>query len=92
MFSLYVCLFPGRSMGARTAVDVCQRMFRQKDVVQGVLCLSFPLNLPGKPLTYVERSRELCELSQTSVMFVSGTADNMCEQVNTYEKFSIDGV
>ncbi|XP_067265334.1 testis-expressed protein 30 isoform X1 [Chanodichthys erythropterus] len=70
----------GRSMGARTAVDVCQRMCRQKDVVQGVLCLSFPLNLPGKPLTYVERSRELRDLSQTSVMFVSGTADNMCEQ------------
>lgn len=90
---MYVCLFPGRSMGARTAVGVCVRMVcRQKDVVQGVLCLSFPLNLPGKPLTYVERSRELCQFSQTSVMFVSGTADSMCEQVNTYETFSIDGV
>uniref|UniRef100_A0A672KY45 KANL3/Tex30 alpha/beta hydrolase-like domain-containing protein n=1 Tax=Sinocyclocheilus grahami TaxID=75366 RepID=A0A672KY45_SINGR len=62
--SLYVYMFPGRSMGARSAVAVCKRICdRQKDAVQGVLCLSFPLNLPGKPQTNVERSH-----------------DNMCEQ------------
>uniref|UniRef100_A0A672Q0W9 Testis expressed 30 n=1 Tax=Sinocyclocheilus grahami TaxID=75366 RepID=A0A672Q0W9_SINGR len=79
--SAYVYLFPGRSMGARTAVAVCNRMCdRQKDAVQGVLCLSFPLNVPGKPQTFVERSHGLHALSQTSVLFVSGTADNMCQQ------------
>uniref|UniRef100_A0A671RNE9 KANL3/Tex30 alpha/beta hydrolase-like domain-containing protein n=1 Tax=Sinocyclocheilus anshuiensis TaxID=1608454 RepID=A0A671RNE9_9TELE len=53
----------GRSMGARSAVAVCKRICdRQKDAVQGVLCLSFPLNLPGKPQTYVERSHDnMCE-------------------------------
>uniref|UniRef100_A0A671RNI3 KANL3/Tex30 alpha/beta hydrolase-like domain-containing protein n=1 Tax=Sinocyclocheilus anshuiensis TaxID=1608454 RepID=A0A671RNI3_9TELE len=57
----------GRSMGARSAVAVCKRICdRQKDAVQGVLCLSFPLNLPGKPQTYVERSHGLLALSQTS--------------------------
>ncbi|CAM4603559.1 unnamed protein product [Leuciscus chuanchicus] len=70
----------GRSMGARTAVAVCERMQRQKAAVQGVLCLSFPLHLPGKPLTYVERSRGLIALSETSVLFVSGTTDNLCEK------------
>ncbi len=88
--SVYVYLFPGRSMGARTAVAVCNRVCDiQKDAVQGVLCLSFPLNVPGKPQTFVERSRGLRALSQTSVLFVSGTADNMCQQVITYETFSI---
>lgn len=78
-------------MGARTAVAVCKRMCeREKDAVQGVLCLSFPLNVPGKPQTYVERSQGLRALSQTAVLFVSGTADNMCQEVNTYETFSID--
>ncbi|XP_058641992.1 testis-expressed protein 30 isoform X1 [Onychostoma macrolepis] len=71
----------GRSMGARTAVAVCKCICDiQKDAVQGVLCLSFPLNVPGKPQTYVERSSGLLALSQTSVLFVSGTADNMCQQ------------
>ncbi|XP_043105243.1 testis-expressed protein 30 [Puntigrus tetrazona] len=71
----------GRSMGARTAVAVCKRMCDvQKDAVQGVLCLSFPLNVPGKPQSFAERSRDLHALSQTSVLFVSGTADNMCQQ------------
>ncbi|XP_050975661.1 testis-expressed protein 30 isoform X1 [Labeo rohita] len=71
----------GRSMGARTAVAVCKLMCdKQKDAVQGVLCLSFPMNVPGKPQTHVERSRDLLALSQTPVLFVSGTADNMCEQ------------
>ncbi|XP_052422202.1 testis-expressed protein 30 isoform X2 [Carassius gibelio] len=71
----------GRSMGARTAVAVCKHVCdREKDAVQGVLCLSFPLHVPGKPQTYVERSHGLRALSQTSVLFVSGTADNMCQQ------------
>ncbi|XP_026127813.1 testis-expressed protein 30 isoform X1 [Carassius auratus] len=80
----------GRSMGARTAVAVCKHVCdREKDAVQGVLCLSFPLHVPGKPQTYVERSHGLRALSQTSVLFVSGTADNMCQQVNTYETLAI---
>ncbi len=40
-------------MGARTAVAVCKRLYDiQKDAVQGVLCLSFPLNVPGKRSGY----------------------------------------
>lgn len=90
MLNVSSCLFAGRSMGARTAVAVCNQMCAvQKDAVQGVLCLSFPLNLPGKPQTYIVRSKGLLELSGTPVLFVSGTADNMCEQVNTNELFSI---
>ncbi len=81
-------------MGARTAVAVCKRLYDiQKDAVQGVLCLSFPLNVPGKPQTFVERSRGLLALSQTSVLFVSGTADNMStgEHIQ-YEYFKLSNV
>uniref|UniRef100_A0A672KVS0 KANL3/Tex30 alpha/beta hydrolase-like domain-containing protein n=1 Tax=Sinocyclocheilus grahami TaxID=75366 RepID=A0A672KVS0_SINGR len=56
----------GRSMGARSAVAVCKRICdRQKDAVQGVLSEPWPA----------------CTVPNVwSVLFVSGTADNMCEQ------------
>ncbi|XP_057191895.1 testis-expressed protein 30 [Triplophysa rosa] len=71
----------GRSMGARAAVAVGRVMCaEQEDAVQGLLCLSFPLHPPGKTHTHIERSQDLRALSHTPVLFVSGTADTMCEQ------------
>ncbi|XP_051997912.1 testis-expressed protein 30 [Xyrauchen texanus] len=71
----------GRSMGARAAVAVGQlKCVDQEDAVQGLLCLSFPLHPPGQTHTHIQRSKALRELSHTPVLFVSGTADNMCEQ------------
>lgn len=68
-------------MGARAAVAVGQLMCaEQEDAVQGLLCLSFPLHPPGQTHTHIQRSQDLCALSHTPVLFVSGTADNMCEQ------------
>lgn len=80
--NLYICMFPGRSMGARAAVAVGRVMCAEhEDAVQGLLCLSFPLHPPGQTHTHIQRSQDLCALSRTPVLFVSGTADNMCEQV-----------
>ncbi|XP_065149342.2 testis-expressed protein 30 [Paramisgurnus dabryanus] len=71
----------GRSMGARAAIAVGRLMCEvQEDVVQGLLCLSFPLHPPGQTHVHIQRSQDLCALSHTPVMFISGTADNMCEQ------------
>ncbi|TRY91838.1 hypothetical protein DNTS_027191 [Danionella cerebrum] len=71
----------GRSLGARAAVAVCNQMCAEhQDVVRGLLCLSFPMYQPGKPQTYNERTEGLRALSQTPVLFVSGTADSMCKQ------------
>nr|XP_055071814.1 testis-expressed protein 30 isoform X2 [Misgurnus anguillicaudatus] len=71
----------GRSMGARAAIAVGRLMCEvQEDVVQGLLCLSFPLHPPGQTHMHIQRSQDLRALSHTPVMFISGTADNMCEQ------------
>lgn len=80
--NVYNYMFPGRSMGARAAVAVGRIMCaEQEDAVQGLLCLSFPLHPPGKTHTHIQRSQDLLALSHTPVLFVSGTADTMCEQV-----------
>ncbi|XP_030643141.1 testis-expressed protein 30 [Chanos chanos] len=71
----------GRSMGARAAVALARQLCAEdEEAVQGVLCVSFPLHPPGQTHMYSQRSGDLQALSHVPVLFVSGTADNMCEQ------------
>lgn len=77
-----VCV-PGRSMGARAAVALGRHLCVKEEVrVQGLLCVSFPLHPPGQTHAHVKRSEDLRALSHIPVLFVSGTADNMCQQVS----------
>uniref|UniRef100_A0A8C5HSW9 Testis expressed 30 n=1 Tax=Gouania willdenowi TaxID=441366 RepID=A0A8C5HSW9_GOUWI len=48
--------FPGRSMGCRAAVDDA--------LVQGVICLSFPLHPPGQTHKHTQRTEDLRMLSE----------------------------
>uniref|UniRef100_A0A8C5NEW9 Testis expressed 30 n=1 Tax=Gouania willdenowi TaxID=441366 RepID=A0A8C5NEW9_GOUWI len=63
--------FPGRSMGCRAAVALDDAL------VQGVICLSFPLHPPGQTHKHTQRTEDLRMLSErVRVLFVSGTDDN----------------
>ncbi|XP_043915681.1 testis-expressed protein 30 [Protopterus annectens] len=69
----------GRSMGARAASSVvqqsCQNIY--DGFIQGLLCLSYPLHPPKQKNKL--RSEELL-LIKHPVLFVSGSADEMCEK------------
>ncbi|XP_026999425.2 testis-expressed protein 30 [Tachysurus fulvidraco] len=81
-FPLSNIFLGGRSMGARAAVSLGRRMCVEEDVnIRGLLCVSFPLHPPGQTHTHVKRSEDLRGLSYIPVLFVSGTADNMCERL-----------
>lgn len=72
-------------MGARAAVALGRHLCIKKEVnVKGVLCVSFPLHPPGQTHAHVKRSEDLKALSHVPVLFVSGTADNMCERVSLF--------
>uniref|UniRef100_A0A3B4YFP8 Testis expressed 30 n=2 Tax=Seriola lalandi dorsalis TaxID=1841481 RepID=A0A3B4YFP8_SERLL len=73
----------GRSMGCRAAAALARQLSDQTaDAVQGVICLAFPLHPPGQTHTHRQRSEDLKGLPENmSVLFVSGTEDNMCERV-----------
>uniref|UniRef100_A0A8B9KT98 KANL3/Tex30 alpha/beta hydrolase-like domain-containing protein n=1 Tax=Astyanax mexicanus TaxID=7994 RepID=A0A8B9KT98_ASTMX len=80
-FSLSHVFLAGRSMGARAAVALGRQLSAvDEDAVQGLVCVSFPLHPPGQTHTHVKRSEDLRALCHVPVLFVSGTADNMCEQ------------
>ncbi|KAG7331575.1 hypothetical protein KOW79_005544 [Hemibagrus wyckioides] len=80
-FALSNIFLGGRSMGARAAVAVGRRLeVREEANVRGLLCVSFPLHPPGQTHAHVKRSEDLRALSHIPVLFVSGTADNMCER------------
>uniref|UniRef100_A0A3Q3M5K8 Testis expressed 30 n=1 Tax=Mastacembelus armatus TaxID=205130 RepID=A0A3Q3M5K8_9TELE len=72
----------GRSMGCRAAAALARQLSEQtKDAVRGIICLSFPLHPPGQTHAYRQRSEDLQALPEhTSVLFVSGTEDNMCDR------------
>ncbi|KAK2839578.1 hypothetical protein Q5P01_013318 [Channa striata] len=72
----------GRSMGCRAAAALARQLSDQaKDSPSGVICLSFPLHPPGQTHAHRQRSEDLRGLPQhMSVLFVSGTEDNMCDR------------
>ncbi|XP_035249389.1 testis-expressed protein 30 isoform X1 [Anguilla anguilla] len=71
----------GRSMGARAAAALVKQLSEEAgDSVQGLICLSFPLHPPGQMHAHSKRSEHLLGLTQTPVLFVSGTDDDMCQR------------
>ncbi|XP_072542741.1 testis-expressed protein 30 isoform X2 [Salminus brasiliensis] len=80
-FSLSNVFLAGRSMGARAAVALGRQLSAaDESAVRGLVCVSFPLHPPGQTHTHVKRSEDLRALSRVPVLFVSGTADQMCER------------
>ncbi|KAM8857833.1 testis-expressed protein 30 isoform 1-T1 [Synchiropus picturatus] len=73
----------GRSMGSRAAAALARQLSDEPDnPVQGVLCLSFPLHPPRQTHVHRQRSEDLKRLPETlSVLFVSGTDDDMCDKL-----------
>lgn len=70
-------------MGARAAVALGRLLSAKKEVnIKGLICVSFPLHPPGQSHAWVKRSEDLKALSHIPVLFVSGTADNMCKRVS----------
>nr|XP_057938204.1 testis-expressed protein 30 isoform X2 [Doryrhamphus excisus] len=81
--SLKHIFFGGRSMGCRAAAALAKQLRDESEsAVQGVICLSFPLHPPGQTHAHHQRSEDLRGLPEsTSVLFVSGTEDTMCDRV-----------
>lgn len=78
----------GRSMGCRAAVALAKQLSNEEleDVPQGVICLSFPMHSPGTH-THRQRSEDLRALPERlPVLFVSGTEDQMCDKVRSFER------
>ncbi|XP_031436673.1 testis-expressed protein 30 isoform X1 [Clupea harengus] len=80
-FTLTKFFLGGRSMGARAAVSLARQLSDEGDeCVQGMVCVSFPLHPPAQTHTHQQRSQDLRALSHQPVLFISGTADNMCKR------------
>lgn len=70
-------------MGSRAAASVVRQLSQDDDddgFVQGLVCLSYPLHRPK--LQSKLRDEDLL-LTRCPVLFVSGSADEMCEKVST---------
>ncbi|XP_030808772.1 testis-expressed protein 30 isoform X2 [Camarhynchus parvulus] len=71
----------GRSMGSRAAASVIRQLSQGDDdddgFIQGLMCLSYPLHRPK--LQSKLRDEDLL-LITCPVLFVSGSADEMCEK------------
>ncbi|NXL60239.1 TEX30 protein, partial [Chordeiles acutipennis] len=69
----------GRSMGSRAAASVIRHLSQEDDVdfIQGLVCLSYPLHRPK--LQSKLRDEDLLFI-RCPVLFVSGSADEMCEK------------
>lgn len=76
-------LSTGRSMGCRAATALARQLSDEsEEAVRGVICLSFPLHPPGQTRSHQQRGDDLKALPEhMSVLFVSGTEDNMCDRV-----------
>ncbi|XP_078401983.1 testis-expressed protein 30 [Cetorhinus maximus] len=66
----------GRSMGSRVAACIA-RDSPEEELVQGLICLSFPLHPPKQQRKL--RSGELLPVRHP-VLLISGSADEMCEK------------
>ncbi|XP_071663275.1 testis-expressed protein 30 isoform X2 [Patagioenas fasciata] len=71
--------FSGRSMGSRAAASVIHQLSLEDDddFIQGLVCLSYPLHRPK--LQSKLRDEDLLFI-RCPVLFVSGSADEMCEK------------
>ncbi|KFQ31362.1 Testis-expressed sequence 30 protein, partial [Merops nubicus] len=68
----------GRSMGSRAAASVIRQLSQEEDdFIQGLVCLSYPLHRPK--LQTKLRDEDLLFI-RCPVLFVSGSADEMCEK------------
>ncbi|XP_014799701.1 PREDICTED: testis-expressed sequence 30 protein isoform X2 [Calidris pugnax] len=70
----------GRSMGSRAAASVIRHLSQEEeedDFIHGLICLSYPLHRPK--LQSKLRDEDLLFIS-CPVLFVSGSADEMCEK------------
>lgn len=70
-------------MGSRAAASVIRQLSQSDDddgFIQGLVCLSYPLHRPK--LQSKLRDEDLL-LIRCPVLFVSGSADEMCEKVST---------
>lgn len=76
-------------MGCRAAAALARQLVDEMDdSLQGVICLSFPLHPPGQTRAHWQRSQDLRGLpEQLSVLFLSGTEDNMCDRVRSGSHF-----
>ncbi|NXS94711.1 TEX30 protein, partial [Jacana jacana] len=68
-----------RSMGSRAAASVIRLLCQEEedDFIQGLICLSYPLHRPK--LQSKLRDEDLLFI-RCPVLFVSGSADEMCEK------------
>lgn len=91
LFSFILTWEKGRSMGSRAAASVI-RQFSQDDdnddFIQGLVCLSYPLHRPK--LQSKLRDEDLLFI-RCPVLFVSGSADEMCEKVSIFVNPSVKG-
>ncbi|KAM8975086.1 testis-expressed protein 30 isoform 1-T1 [Pelodytes ibericus] len=68
----------GRSMGSRAAAAVMRRVCEDDDgFLLGLICLSYPLHPPN---TKAKLRDEDLLLITSPVLFVSGSADDMCDK------------
>jgi len=70
-------------MGSRAAASVIRQLSQEDDdddFIQGLICLSYPLHRPK--LQSKLRDEDLLFI-RCPVLFVSGSADEMCEKVST---------
>ena len=78
-------------MGSRAAVTLARQLSEaaSAEAVAGVICLSFPLHPPGQTHAHRQRSEDLRGLpEEMPVLFVSGTADDMCDRVSITQRLN----
>ncbi|XP_051488089.1 testis-expressed protein 30 [Apus apus] len=78
-YKLLGVFLAGRSMGSRAAASVIRQLSQEDDddFIQGLVCLSYPLHRPK----FQSKLRDEDLLSiRCPVLFVSGSADEMCEK------------
>ncbi|XP_010180704.1 PREDICTED: testis-expressed sequence 30 protein isoform X1 [Mesitornis unicolor] len=79
-YKLSGVVLAGRSMGSRAAASVIRQLSQDgvdEDFIQGLVCLSYPLHRPK--LQSKLRDEDLLFI-RCPVLFVSGSADEMCEK------------
>ncbi|KAM6093634.1 testis-expressed protein 30 isoform 3-T3 [Chlamydotis macqueenii] len=78
-YKLLGVFLAGRSMGSRAAASVIRQLSQEgdDDFIQGLVCLSYPLHRPK--LQSKLRDEDLLFI-RCPVLFVSGSADEMCEK------------
>lgn len=87
LFSFFLTWEKGRSMGSRAAASVIRQLSGDNDdFIQGLICLSYPLHRPK--LQSKLRDEDLLFI-RCPVLFVSGSADEMCEKVSILVNLSV---